>query len=271
MHTFLPGEVARSSELNQNFNEIMDLLGPLSTPGKVRTTSEFVMGARQNTLFTGAHDTGPEENAFFQIGYNADWEFNNGKWRFYRYVNNMGGSALRLGDGNIAFLVSAKEEDNFNSTMETAMRIVENAADNYVFLNKSYHFQIVDTPANQIGDFRLTYVHLNNPAAIYDGQSVSTGIDVKRATNYGVSQYAKSICVQGWGRAGGGGPATMRIYQERSARSYRRGVSMHCDTGSRGNVFGILPLGEEAYEDRFVVDRTAAFQEAFLYVVGYWI
>lgn len=271
MYTFVPGEQAKANELNSNFNEIMDILGPLSTPDRVRTTSEFTMGARQNTLFTGSHDTGPSSLRFFQIGYNADWEFSNGKWRFSRFVSGMGGSAIRLGEGNIEFMVTNKTTENFNTAMESAMRIVDNAADNYVFLNKSYHFQIVDEPADSIGDYRLTYVPLNNPTAIYDGQSVNAGVEVKRGTNYGASQYAKAITIQGWGRASGAAAATLRVYQERDQRSYRRGVTMYCDLGARGNISGFVALGEGAYEDRFVVDRSSGFQEVSLYVVGYWI
>jgi hypothetical protein len=282
-HEFIPGEVARAAEVNDNFAYIMSILGPLSTPGRVETTTEFLMGARKNVLFTGTHDTGADENAFFQIGYNADWNYSaaTNSWKFQRFINqgtdpnkNTAASALRLGAGSMGFWGTSSQSGNLNSSMVPVFKIqLSNSSlvDDYIYIPKSIHLQNVDEVADQLNDYRLTYVPLETPGVIYDGVPLSKSSVAKKATDYGASRYAKAIQITCAVTADTTEDAQIKFFQMRSSPSLRYGFQVSANAGKRASGQGIVHLGVGGYEGQFYISRDAAFDAVFAYVIGYWI
>lgn len=283
-HEFIPGEVARAAEVNDNFAYIMSILGPLSTPGRVETTTEFLMGARKNVLFTGSHDTGvSDSNAFFQLGYNADWNYSasSGTWKFQRFITqttnpnkNTAASALRLGGGSMGFWGTSSQAGNLNAQMVPVFHIqLSNSAnvDDFIYVPKSIHFQNVDEAADSLSDYRLTYVPLAAPGVIYDGIPLSQSTVAKKATDYGVSRYAKAIQITVLATADVTEDAQIKFYQMRSDPSLRYGFAISANAGKRASGQGIVHLGVGGYEGQFYISRDAAFDSVSAYVIGYWI
>src|SRR5688500_7466352 len=103
---FHPAEQAKSSEVSQNFEYIMGVLGPNSTKERIDTDAELRLGFRGNVLMTGEHDKADadEDQKFFQIGWNADWNFVNGAWKFSRFAGGEPASAIRIGHNGIEFM-----------------------------------------------------------------------------------------------------------------------------------------------------------------------
>lgn len=278
------GDVARANDVNNNFNYVMSLLGSLSDPTRMKTTTEYLMGVRQNTLFTGTHDTGGLDTDFFQIGYNADWNYSptSGTWKFQRFITkaaspsaDTGASALRLGPGEIDFLATSSQEGNLNSEMKSVFKIKltsTSPSTDYIVVPNSIHFQNVDEEVDdELDAYRLMYTPFLSPNAIYDGQALNVAETVKRATDYGVSSHAKAISISCHVLADAGSDAQIKFYQDRSSPSDRFGFIVTALAGKRGSGWGIVPLGVGARMGQFYISRDANFDAVSAYVVGYWV
>lgn len=279
-HEFISGDVARAAEVNDNFAYIMSILGPLSTPGRVETTTEFLMGARKNVLFTGTHDTGVVGREYFQIGYNADYNYSesSASWKFQRFIqkssnptNNTAASVLRLGPGLVEILGTSSQEGNLNAELNTVFKIQLTSGDDYIFIPKSISMQIVDETADSVGDYRLTYVPLATPGVIYDGIPLNQAATAKKATDYGVSRYAKAIQITCHVLADQAADAQIKFYQMRTSPSARYGFIVTAMAGKRGSGQGIVHLGTDGYAGEFYVERDANFDSVSAYVMGYWL
>jgi hypothetical protein len=272
--TLIPGEVARSSEVNANFDYIMSILGTASTPEQAQTATELRLGARFNALLTGTHDTGAAGFEFFQLGWNADYNFVGGTWKFERFIASKGASAIRLGEGSVSFLVTNAATGDLNAQMTTAMKmqsITSVSNKNYIYLPLDWSFQNQDSVSETLGDYRLTYVILDTPAVIYDGASAAkatTTIDVR---NYGITAYAKAVVLSCEATATTSSGVRVKVYQKRQVSSSRYGFVTACALGYHGANWGIVPIGEEPYNHQIVIERTAQLAALSMYIVGYLV
>lgn len=275
-HSFIPGDVARSADVNDNFSYIMSILGTLSTPGRVQTTTEFLMGARSNVLFTGTFDTGnPDASGttreYFQIGYNVDYNNVGGTWKMSRFVSNNGASAIRLGDGEIVFLATHETSESLSSALNTMMRIKRQENDTFIYIPRSVSITHNNETPTTMQDYRLTYVPLDSAEALYGGGEFNKGNAVKDATDFGVSPNAKMIAINCNFTADSSAATQIFFYRNEANKNRRYGFGISAGQGRVGSGFGIVPLGTGSYEGEFFVERTANFEKLFAYVVGYYL
>lgn len=277
-YTFLSGNVAKSSEVNDNFNFIMDILGQLSTPDRVQPLGEFMMGPRRTVLITANPDTGPEETRFLQLSWNADYNRSNTTWNFERILPNMNAAALRVGTKGLEFFTTSATTGNLGNQMLNVWSLTATPGEDYMFFADDWHIQNTHGTAASIQNYRLTTVLLDVPVAIYSNTWVSKGTDIKQASNYGIPRHAKAIVVTAHVTAANYSGAGMHFYQRRSGQAvgsnlYRGFVAHAPITGSglgmRTGAQGIVPLGSGEYRGEFVVQRTSAFELANVYIVGY--
>lgn len=262
---FIPNEQARANDLNANFAYILSIIGELSTPGRVHTTTEFLMGFRQNTLQTGTHDTGVDPNYnFFQIGYNADWNYSS-TWKFTRFINNLGASAIRLGEGSFEVMTTSATTGSLDAQLRTVFKIKATTGtpnSDYIYIPKGWSMQIVDGIAGGIEDYRLTRVFLDTPKAIYENQALNTGIDVIEASIYDIPTFAKAIEITTDVISTSG---ALKFYQDRAVRHWKYGFV------SRSGGSGVVQLGEGSHAGKFVIERSGPISSASAYITSYFI
>lgn len=272
-HQFLPGEIARSSEVNDNFAYIQSILGPLSTPGRVKTTTEFVMGARQNALLTGTADTGSSDangvmHEYFQLGWNADFNLSGGVWRFARFTTNRGASALRLGEGDMKLLATNERSGNLHSSMRILMHIKDTEDGGFFYLPSNVSITRVDSEGDSHNDYRLTFVLFDSAQEIYGGGPLKKGDVTKDAFDFGVHISAKAITISCNFVADTSGEARIRFLAK---NSNQRGFTVTAGASRYGSGQGIVPLGTGTNNGKFDVSRTAAFDSVTAHILGYWI
>lgn len=244
---------------------MLSLVGALSTPDRPKPPPEFQIGFRQNTLFTGTHDSGSASFRFFQIGYNADWNFSGGEWKFSRFLNNEAASAIRVGAGFFEILATSSTTGSLNSQLEKVFRVVATSSgDDYVFIPRNFYIKGRDTSSETIENYRLTDTFFTTPKTIFNSQQLTKGIEVYQASNYSVPSQAKAIILSTDLTTSDG---HFRIYQERekSDRHWKHGFVSR--DGGQGKVL----LGTGAYAGKFVVERTGAITSGSVYVVGYCV
>lgn len=274
-HTMVSGNVAKSSQVNENFNYIMDILGQLSTPGRVQPLGEFLMGPRKTALLTANQDTGATSGNFFQVSWNADWNRKNSTWIFERILPGRNASALRVGTNGLEFLTTSATSGNLNSQMSKVWGLRATSGEDYMYLSNTWHMKGVDSTSSALQNYRLTTVLLNKPVAIYANTWVSKGTDFRKATNYGIPRNAKAIIINAHVTAANYSGAGMHFYP-RGGPSIYHGMVAHAPiTGSgmgmRTGNQGIVPLGTGNYLGDFGIHRTSAFELANVYIIGYLI
>jgi hypothetical protein len=271
-YTFISGNTAKSSEVNANFNYLMDLIGQASVPGSVSQLGEFKVGPRSLALFTGAQDTGPDADAHFQLAWNVNWNKVGSVWRFDRRITNQPATSLRIGRGGLEVYTTSQTTGDLNNQMTRILRLVATSGEDYMFLKDDIHLQNYDGTARNVQDYRLTTVLMETPVSIYNSKWVGAGTTIFNAYNLGIPSHAKGIIVYQHVTATGASGAGMHIYQRRptnDGKNYFRGTIAHAPPGHRTGSQGFVPLGTGALKGDFVVYRTANFALANVYIMGY--
>lgn len=267
-HEFIPGEVARSADVNENFAYLISILGELTTPDRVRTSTEFQMGSRQNVLLTATHDTGSAANAFFQIGWNADWNLSNGKWQFTRFNNGEAATAVRIGKDGFSIYTTADTSGDLNGPLRNpAFTVRRTATTNHIYIPVDTNITISDGSSMSTGEYRLTFVPFSSPKTINEGAwgSGTTHFDAK---NFGVPSSAIAIQIT-CEATSSGGSARCRFMQRRTSPSVKYGFSVAANTIGSGQGMVLLGNGSNAID--FTVERTASFSSVNAYITGYWV
>lgn len=269
-HEFIPGEVARAAEVNENFAYLISILGQLTTPDRVRTSTEFQMGARQNVLLTATHDTGVEDQAFFQIGWNADWNYTGGKWQFTRFNQGEAATVVRIGIGGFEVYTTQDTNGDLNGPLrDPAFAVRRTPLSKHVYIPKDTNITISDYGEMSASECRLTFVPFATPKTIQEG-AWGSGSETKDAKSYGVPTSAKAISITAEVTAGSSA-ARLRFMQSRSSPSVKYGFSVSAPANSIGSGQGIVLLGEGSRAIDFRIERTASFTSVNAYVTGYWV
>lgn len=272
-YTFLSGKTAKSSEVNSNFNYVMDLLGQLSVPGSIQQLGEFRVGPRALALFTAAQDTGADADAHFQLAWNVNWNKVGSTYRYSRRVDANPATALKIGKRGLEVKTTSQTSGDLDNQLTTVLRLAATTGEDFMYLKDDVHMQNYDGTARTIQDYRLTTVFLENPIPIYANKWVGKGTTIFNAYNLGVPAHAKAIKVYQHVTATTASGAGMHIYMRRptgdAATNMFRGTIAHAPPGHRTGSQGDVPLGTGALKGDFVVYRTANFYLTNVYIVGY--
>lgn len=275
-YIFYPQQKARSHEINRNFQQIMQILGTVVSEDRLTTPREFLMGKRENAILSSSHDTGNPGYKYFQISWNADWARDPGnpsQWLFSRIVSGENATAIRVGEEGFEVVGTSSVAGELSSQMKTMFKVQATTGEDRVVIGENWHIQRYDGLARDIQDYRLTYTIMTQPISIYEGVSLTDGERVFDARSLGIPKAAKAIQLSGFSRGQPGtGTMIMLCYQERSPRNKKWGFGMACGDGGWAMGQGVVPLGEGAYEGKFVVKTYEGhFAEANLFIVGYYV
>lgn len=258
----------------------MDIVGQLSVPGSLASTGEFKLGPRMLALFSAAQDTGPDAQAFFQLGWNITYTNVGGTWKFARKIDNNPATSMLIGKQGFEIRTTSQSQGDLNSQLTRVFRLSATLGDEFLYLNKDVHIQNYDGGvARNIEDYRLLTTFFEDPIPIYENKWVGKGTTVFNAHSLGVPSHAKGILVYAHVTAANYSGAGMHFYQRRptyeeNAKKYARGFVAHAPItgtglGMRNGMQGNVPLGTSAMKGEFVVLRTSDFELANVYISGY--
>ena len=270
-YIFYPNQKARSSEVNRNFQYIMQLIGTVVGDDRLKPPREFIMGARSNVLLSGAADTGNPPYKYFQLSWNGNWYRDvDNSWKWERFINGENATAIRIGQDGFSVLTTSATTGALNSQMKTAFKVQATTGEDRVVLGENWHIQRYDGLARDIQDYRLTYTILAQPISINENTSLSAGSTVYTATSLGLPAATKAIQISAYVTATGG-TSQLWCYQERSPRNKKWGFGVVAPSSGPGAGQGVVPLGTGALAGKFVVHRLGNFSEANIFIVGYYV
>lgn len=270
-YIFFPNQKARSSEVNRNFQYMMQLIGTIVGDDRLHVPREFVMGARSNILLSGAADTGDPDYAFYQISWNADWQKQlDNSWAFTRVNDGETATALRVGNNGFEVLTTSSVSGALNSQLKRAFTVRATTGEDRIVIGENWHLQRYDGAARDIQDYRLTYTILAQPISLHEGSALNAGSTVFTAADLGIPAAAKAIQISAYVTATGG-TSQVWLYQERSPRNKKWGFGVVAPSSGPGAGQGTVPLGDGAYAGKFVMHRLGNFSEANIFIVGYYV
>ena len=219
---------------------------------------------------TGTHDTGAAGRKFFQIGWNADWNFTNGAWRFVRFIQGEAATVIRLGEDGFSVYTTQDTNGDLGGPLESpAFTVRRTNTSKHVYIPEDTNITRVDSGTMTLGEFRLTYVPFSSPKTLREG-AWGAGSESKDAKNFGVPTSAKAISISCEVTAGSNA-ARIRFMQRRSSPTFKYGFSVTAPANGIGSGSGIVPLGEGSNAIDFTIERTASFNTVNAYITGYWV
>lgn len=272
-YLFQPIQKARSSEINRNFDYIMQILGTVVGTDRLLLNREFMMGTRNNALLSAKHDTGAAGYKFFQISWNADWNVdptNPARYLFSRVVSTENATAIRIGEDGFSVLGTSSTSGELNGQMKTMFKVVPTTGEDRIVIGENWHIQRYDGLARNIQDYRLTYIIMEQPSSIYESQASNEGESVFLASDFAVPTSAKAIQISAYVTAGPTA-ASLWCYKERATRNKKWGFGVVAPANGDGAGSGVVPLGDGAYAGKFVIKRTKNFTSANVFIVGYYV
>ena len=273
-YRFLSGTVARSSEVNANFDYVMDAIGQASGPGGLSPTGRIVLGPRSSAILSAAWDAGGGATDHVQLSWNVDTNKSLGYWKHFRIMPNAGGSLFRVGARGIELYGTGALSGDIQEQLQLVFRVDIETYGMFMVLPDYLHISNVDDfPAN-LGQNRNTIVFLEAPVAIYKNTAVGTGTSVLSAFNYGIPRHANAIIINAHVTAASNSGAGMHFYQQSSTSPIYHGFVAHAPItgtgmGMRTGAQGMVPLGRGPNAGNFVITRTAPFELANVYIIGY--
>lgn len=274
-HQFISGEIARSAQVNANFQYLMEMLGQMSTPGQIQPFGSFVMGPRQTATLSAAQDTGAAADSFFQISWNASWTKPSTSYVFTRKLANLGGTALRIGLRGLELLATKDKSGDLTKQMVPIFRVWVEDAGKFLMIPHDMAISQGNHPPARLEDRRLTVVFLENPIAIYSNRQINMGTTTYNARNFGISAKAQGIIIRAHVTAGSDSGAGMYIYRT-DGNNINRGMVAHATItgtgmGMRTGTQGMVPLGQGSNAGEFTIQRTQYFELANVHIMGYLI
>jgi hypothetical protein len=270
-YLFYPNQKARSSEVNRNFQYVMQLIGTAIGEDRLQPPREFLMGARANVLLSGAADTGNPPYKYYQISWNGNWlrDVDN-TWKWSRFIEGENATAIRIGSEGFEVLSTSSTSGSLNSQMKSVFKVQATTGEDRIVIGENWHIQRYDGLARDIQDYRLTYTILTQPISLYEGSSLSSGSTVFTAKDIGLPSGTKAIQISAYVTATGG-TSQLWCYQERSTRNKKWGFGVVAVSSGPGAGSGVVPVGTGALAGKFVIHRTGNFSEANVFVVGYYV
>lgn len=154
-YTFTPGTIASATEVNENFNHVMGIVGADSTTEDMKPSGDVLLGPRDAVQLTakGDTDTTGTGTKYFQVGWNCDMYNEGSTFRQRRIVNNEGATVLRVGSTGVEALATARTDSTLDEQLQTAVGIrphYSNGSQNpWVYINPSWKLQWRDQVADQ--------------------------------------------------------------------------------------------------------------------------
>lgn len=178
-HTFSPGTIASSSEVNANFNHLGGIIGSDSTSDEMRPGGDIVIGPQDQVQITakGSNVSTYGNGNYFQLGWNASLQDINSTQVNNRVVSNMGATALTLSERGMSVKSTARGDGTLDEHMSTAMTVrpyySNGLSTNWIYLNPEWKLQWRDNYNAAVGDnnsshdnIRTTLVFLDPDIAI---------------------------------------------------------------------------------------------------------
>lgn len=269
-YTFEPGEIASSAEVNANFASIADAIGQLSTATEFRPPGRIILGPRGNYAIDARTDAAVGAESYLQLGYNTDAFLEGGTWKLRRFTTNEPATALRVGNAGFAIYTTSRTNGDLTKQFTKVFGITATTTDDRVYVRP--HFTRNDAVPNALDDYRLTYVPLSTPQAIYNEVGVRANAYTWTAASFsGVASNARVVRLSGYATAGST-DGSIKILQARSARHLKYGFGTWVKANETRGIYGDVPLGYGGdYDGKFVVEVASNFTKVGLWIVGFYI
>ena len=271
-HVMLPGEVARSSDVNDNFNYIMSIIGNLSTPSRVTSSIELQLGKRNNVLLTGAHDTGAVAREFFQIGWNVDYNLVGGVWKAARFLTGKGGTMLRIGEKKFEVWSTTNTTGDLNAYLKKvfSVNVTGGELTGYTFIPQQQRIQQVDRVAVDIHDYRLTTVFWRTRRALYNGIMIRKALTQHfQLINYGVPTAASGVIISVHAE---NGSMHNRVWIHQRGEHDSAGMLVAMAANGYGSGYGPIPLPDlTTYKGWLTITAGGPIDRLWVYIMGYLI
>lgn len=164
LNEFQPGSLILSSEVNTNFDKLVEILGASSNDEKLVLPGRIAFGQRQAATISALTDRAANTKGYLHFGWNAKEVFTgSGKVDVARVVNRESATFMRMGTDGLSVYGTATESGDLNPEKMKLFQIKANAD---IFVHPDASFTGKSGSPNSIDDYRLTLSPLSSPVEI---------------------------------------------------------------------------------------------------------
>lgn len=267
-HIFEAGEIAASSEVNENFQYFSDIIGNESTAEMMKL---------KGGLQVGKSIYGSASPSYTLLGWNVVETGKGSSAQMQRIDSGKPATAIRMSGDGFDILTTSATSGDLNTQLRAVFGVHATKNEDWIFIDPTWSIQRVNQRPTSIEHYRLTYVQLEEPVTLFENQRFGgAGTATYDAYKYKVPRSAKMVRLMAHVTAFTWSGSALYLMQARKTTHKKYGFVVH-DASDGGGAWGRaggqgdVPLGVGAYQGKFVVQRTAGFEQASLYLQGYWI
>lgn len=264
---FEAGTIAASSDVNDNFQTLADVLGNDSTADRVQLPSDVVLGPRSNVQLTANSDTEEDETkSFLQLNWNAE-SYYAGSWKHRRFTSGEPATSVRVGLDGFTVWTTSATSGGLTSQLDKVFQIHATTANDFIYMKPSIT-RVAEAP-DSMEDYRNTIVIFDTPKTIYEDSTIYASNNSRDATQYGVPAAARGVLLMFEGLAVSN-DAQILFTKSQATRHKKYGFYVNSVAGKQNSGQGIVALGETgAYTSCFTEERSSQWNSATLYIQGY--
>ena len=267
-HRFSPGEVASSSEMNENFDYFASMIGDQTSQDGFRPNGPILVGP--NAQLAGRNAD------FLHIGWNADQYLQGATAKVRRIADGKAATFLRVGSDGFSVWTTSSTQGDLQAQAHEVFGVHATTGDDYIFIHPTWRFHQSKAMPWKTDHVRTTYVAFSNPVTLYEGGWHGGGPKNHNVFNHGVPKQAIAVEVLVYATATPNSGAAVKLMQGASQPHQKTGFICHAYGGNaahygRSGAQGKVLIGRDAYAGQIVEQRTAAVESLSIYVQGYYI
>lgn len=266
LFVFNPGDLIVSSQINENFQEFVRVLGKNSTASELALPGRITVGPSRKASISAITDKVDGEHKYLHLGWNAEEYIEGTSVKLQRNSEQGSSSVVRVGSDGFEFLYSSATQG-----VSATSKVFGIDGNNKVFIHENWSVVSRSGSAQSISEYRLMLTPLTTPVSVYASKqavSANSSLVFDLATFISQANF-HGVEVQVTAQAASSASSDVSVYGQ--GLSPYTGLVLNLGSNQKDSARGcvVLKRGTEPNQ-KLVVSNTGSLSSLTITVIGLW-